>query len=63
MNEEIRKQEISENELENVDGGAGSEEAVVCPECGAKMRNAVSIAGKNIRVPRLICTSCRYSVW
>ena len=37
MNEEIRKQEITESELEKVSGGAGRATSATCPKCGGRV--------------------------
>ena len=53
MNEEIKKNEISENDLESVSGGARIKRDGVCAKCGANAYNKATDRGI-----RLVCSVC-----
>lgn len=53
MNEEIRINEISDDALENVSGGAGRKRDGVCALCGANAYNKATDRGI-----RLVCSAC-----
>jgi len=56
MSEEIRKTEISENELETVSGGAGAS-AVRCPKCGGRL--AFMLNEKTGQMDKPFCLKCK----
>ena len=74
MNEEIRNNEINEEEMENVSGGnilveidspraveenAGDpKNAVFCPRRGSKMKPTVPMRGIVTSGPGYVCTDC-----
>lgn len=60
MNEDIKKIEISEDELEDVSGGAGIIGPVICPICQGKMVGAAGPQGKEGNYPRFVCLACKY---
>jgi len=62
MNEDIKKIEISENELEDVSGGAESTGSVICPRCYGEMTKTIAKPGDNSNIPRYICLACKYGL-
>ena len=63
MNEDIKKSEILEDDLEKVSGGAERETSATCPMCGGKMKGTLAIPGNTDRIPKFICLSCRHAEW
>ena len=63
MNEDIKKIEISEDELENVAGGAESAASITCPMCKGKMVGTAGAQGKEGNYPKYICLACKHGVW
>lgn len=62
MNEEIKKNEIRDDELENVSGGANMN-SYICNRCKIPMMMCAPALGVTDKVPKCKCPSCGFAIW